>query len=81
MGTRERLAGQPCEKCGTKKTKWLEQSPQSHNAYKVVCCGCDKFIKWGKRDEYILLTNKKLTEFVAYAPEPPKATLEGFFSE
>jgi len=79
MGIQERLLGELCEHCGTKKTSWQQQSPQSNHAYKVTCSGCDKFIKWGTKDEYELLTKRKLTEFVAYSPEPPFATLDKFF--
>ena len=79
MSTESRLAGAMCERCGAVKTQWHRQGPQSQHAFKVVCAGCEKFLKWGTVPEYESLSIRGLTEYVEYAPPPPPASLQKFF--
>lgn len=32
-------------------TNWYEQEPKSPHRYKVKCAVCQKFLKWGTKDQ------------------------------
>lgn len=56
-------------------TRWLQEPPTSHNAYRVDCISCHKFIKWGPQaqlDE--LIAGNHEVEVISYgqqlAPKP-----------
>ncbi len=60
-------------------TRWLQEPPTSHNAYKVECVNCRRFIKWGTQAQLDELVDAGADgEFVPYEEPPPRANLDAF---
>jgi hypothetical protein len=63
-------------------SKWLQQSPETHNAFRVECPRCKKFAKWGNQDELDRITAAgEIVEVVSYRAKPAGPTLDRFMSD
>lgn len=71
-------------RCVNATSRWSEMAPEHPHHYKVECDCCDKFIKWGSKDElhYRVKARDKIT-VVPYEDriEQPRSSLDKFFTE
>lgn len=64
--------------CG-EGTRWIEQSLETHNAFRVECRRCKKFAKWGNRAELDRITAAgEIVEMVPFDATPVGPTLDRF---